>query len=398
MNSLKGLGVCAVLAGIIFALTQVKNTSLLILGISVTIVTMSLFTWAAAVKRRRMDRQVAAGGAAAATSPAMTVLKVALPVVVLAAGATALYPVVRPTHAKSTADAHTATSQGSPAPSASASASAAPVSIVRTGPSGVMFDDFHYSGPNDPNLAAHGWQARTNEGGPGIQDTWSPDGVSFPSDSTAKGGQALQLHIGTDGTSKGTKQTEFESTSPDFFTGTFAARIHFSDKPASGRDGDHVVQSFYTISPADSSTKYSELDNEYMPNGGWGSVGPELDTTSWYSAKPADRVTHALKQQHLDGWHTVVITATSEKTTYSVDGKVLFTSSGKYVPREHMGVHFSAWFIDLTNAATGNATWDMKVNWFYYKAGQTLSLSEVQKAVNGYYAGGTHYVNGLSPQ
>src|SRR5262245_15224243 len=48
-------------------------------------------------------------------------------------------------------------------------------------PPGILFDSFHYSGHDDPALTAHGWQAREGEGGPGIQDTWSAAGVSFPS-------------------------------------------------------------------------------------------------------------------------------------------------------------------------------------------------------------------------
>lgn len=390
MNSLKGLGVFAVLAGIAFAMTRVSNTSQLLLALSVTIILVSLVTYALSVKRRRMDRRVAAGDVIAGDDAGRRVwpaLLVLVPVIALAAGGIALYPKWRSAH---TSSAGAVSADAAMAPASSAP-SAAP-SATPTGPLGMMFDDFHYTGPTDPALTAHGWQVRTDQGGPGIKDTWSTAGVSFPTDPTAKGGQVLQLQTSTDGTSAGTKQTEFESANPDFFTGTFAARIHFSDKPTSGADGDHVLESFYPISPADSSTKYSELDYEYMPNGGWGSVGPELDTTSWYAAAPADRVTHALKQQHLDGWHILMITAMKGKATYSLDGKVLFTSDGKYFPREHMGVHFSSWFIDLPFA--GARTWDMKVNWFYYKADQSLSLTDVQKAVDGFYASGTHYVSG----
>ncbi|MGW7456779.1 glycoside hydrolase family 16 protein [Streptomyces sp. NPDC054797] len=260
-----------------------------------------------------------------------------------------------------------------------------------SGPPGTLFDGFHYSGPDDPALSAHGWQVRTDGGGPGIKDTWSTAGAGFPSDPTAQGGRAMQLQSSTDGTKQGTKQVEVQTTGTNLFTGTFAARVQFSDKPASGRNGDHVVQTFFPISPSDASANYSELDFEYLPNGGWGSVGPRLDNVSWYKADPPDRVNQTLKQR-LEGWHLLMITAVNGKVTYALDGKELFTSSGKYVPREKMDIHFSNWFIDLPFTG-GPRTWDMKVNWVYYKADEAVSQADVQKTVDGFYGAGTHYVN-----
>ncbi|MGW4745891.1 glycoside hydrolase family 16 protein [Streptomyces sp. NPDC004290] len=260
-----------------------------------------------------------------------------------------------------------------------------------SGPPGTLFDDFHYTGADDPALAEHGWEIRTGGGGPGIKDTWGASGVGFPSDSTAQGGTVLRLRSSTDGTAQGTEQAEVQTTGTRYLNGTYAARIHLSDQPTSGRDGDHVVQTFFPISPADSSENYSELDFEYLPNGGWGSMGPQLDNVSWYKADPPDRVSHSLKRK-LGGWHTMVITAMDGKVTYSLDGKVLFTSSGKYVPREKMDIHFSNWLIDLPFAG-GTRTWDMKVDWVYYKADEAVSGADVQKAVDGFHSDGTAYVN-----
>ncbi len=79
-------------------------------------------------------------------------------------------------------------------------------------------------------------------------------------------------------------------------------------------------------------------------------------------------------------------------TVHSLDGKTLFTSSGKYVPREKMDIHFSNWFID-TPATGGPRTWDMKVNWVYYKADEAVSQADVQKTVDGFYNAGTNYIN-----
>ncbi|MET8802172.1 cellulose binding domain-containing protein [Streptomyces sp. NPDC004546] len=275
---------------------------------------------------------------------------------------------------------------GTPAPARQTSVAPAP-------PEDVLFDDFRYTGPGDPALAAHGWEARGGQGGPGVQDSWSPQGVSFPAAEAGAGNQALQLRATTDGTAQGTRQAEFHRTEPAVRTGTLVARVHFSDTPTSGSDGDHVAQSFFTISPDHASKKYSELDYEYTPNGGWGRFGPRLDTTSWRSSVRGDRVTrsHPLK---LDGWHTMVITTVDGTTTYAVDGRELFTSGSRYGPREPMTVNFSTWFIDLAFKGAPR-TWGMQVDWLYYQSGRTISAQAAQKAVAGFAAAGIPYVDTL---
>ncbi len=258
-------------------------------------------------------------------------------------------------------------------------------------PSGVLFDNFHYSGAGDPALAANGWKVRTGEGGPGVRHSWSGDGVGFPSVDGAQGGQAMRLRVTTDGTQKGTSQSELQSAKPGFFTGTMAARVYFDDQPVTGRNGDHVNQNFFALSQDAASSKYSELDYEYMPNGGWGAPGPRLDTTSWRSAKQGDRTTRD-HTQRLKGWHTMMITAMDGKVTYSVDGRALYTHNG-YFPRERMGIHFSTWLVDLP--FKGDRTWDMKVNWVYCEDGRAVSKTEVEKKVAAFYANGTHHIDTL---
>ncbi|WP_431947658.1 cellulose binding domain-containing protein [Actinacidiphila sp. bgisy167] len=258
-------------------------------------------------------------------------------------------------------------------------------------PSGIFFDDFRYSGPRDPALRAHGWLVRTSGGGPGIPGTWSAGGVSFPADKDALGGQVLRLRAATDGTRRGTTQAEVHTTGLKFLTGTFAARIHFADEPAAGRNGDHVNETFFMISPR-RGAEYSELDNEYQPNGGWGAPGPRLDTTTWHSAREGDRVTRPTMSS-LEGWHTLVTTAAHGVVTYSLDGHELFRTSGTYYPTRDMSANFNAWFVDLP--FSGKRTWDMKVDWFYHDAGKAQSLAEVEKAVHGLAAGGTGYADTL---
>lgn len=87
----------------------------------------------------------------------------------------------------------------------------------------------------------------------------------------------------------------------------------------------------------------------------------------------------------------MMITAVDGVATYSVDGHKLFSSGGRYFPRQNMSINFNTWFVDLP--FTGPRSWDMQVNWFYYKAGKAQSLEDVQKAVKGLYGSGTHYIN-----
>lgn len=61
MNTLRGLGACAVLAGIAYTVTKVTDINLFVLVITVTTVTVSVITYLLAVKRRRNDRRAANG-------------------------------------------------------------------------------------------------------------------------------------------------------------------------------------------------------------------------------------------------------------------------------------------------------------------------------------------------
>jgi hypothetical protein len=111
---------------------------------------------------------------------------------------------------------------------------------------------------------------------------------------------------------------------------------------------------------------------------------------TWHSKVDGDRVTKKAIRS-LQGWHTILITAAHGKVSYSVDGEKIFTSSGKYYPSVNMSVNFNAWFVDLPYG--GSRTWDMRVNWFYYKANEAQTLAEVGKTVDGLSHTGINYVN-----
>ena len=277
--------------------------------------------------------------------------------------------------------------------SASSSASASPTGSS-TGPSGVLFDDFNYTGSSDPNLAAHDWTVRTSSGGPGVTGaTWSANAITFPTSTAAGGTHVMNLAASTDGTSANTIQAELDTTSRKFFEGTYAARVYFNDTPTTGPNGDDVNETFYTISPDNS--LYSENDFEYLPNGGWGGPPVSMYTTTWYSADAMDRVTNDT-QGSLQGWHTLVETVLNGTVTYYIDGKQVFSSTGKYYPREDMTIDFNEWFINgyLAGSSTPR-TWNEQVGWVYYANGQALTTDQVNANVTAYQQAGTSFTDSV---
>ncbi|THV29498.1 family 16 glycosylhydrolase [Glycomyces paridis] len=260
---------------------------------------------------------------------------------------------------------------------------------------GVLFDDFAYDSSSDPDIAARGWTVRTNAGGPGVPGAaWPAGNVSFP---TVDGATSLQLRAATDGTGGGTSHAEFLHQRK-FFEGTYAARVKFADAPVSGTDGDHLVETFFTITPLDAplDPDYGEIDFEYLPNGGWGETGPIFYQTTWetYQNEPwiADN-THTSQRESFDGWHDLVFTVSGGHVKYYVDGTLVADHSGKYYPETPMSVNFNLWFIDTAAHAGGTSVYHQQVDYFMHSVGEVLSPAEVNARVAGYRADGTEHTD-----
>jgi hypothetical protein len=289
----------------------------------------------------------------------------------------------------------TSSTPGSPPSSPSPTPTSQPPS------SGVLFDDFNYASSGDSSLSSHGWSVRTSSGGPGvIGATWSAGAVTFPTDPGNSANKVMQLAASTAGSAANTVQSEVDSTAKKFFSGTYAARVFFNDAPASGPDGDCVNETFYTITPLayDNDPTYSELDFEYLPNGGWGDTGPKMYTTTWYTYQNnptwvGDRVSSNVSES-LQGWHNLVIQVNNGTVAYYIDGSQVFTSTGKYYPRQSMTIDFNNWFIDgeLLGSSTSR-TYNEQVDWVYYNAGANVSPSDVQSQVNSYRAAHTTFTD-----
>ncbi|MCW3820069.1 glycoside hydrolase family 16 protein [Micromonospora sp. DR5-3] len=263
----------------------------------------------------------------------------------------------------------------------------------------ILFDDFSYADADDPALTAHHWQVRTGAGGPGVPGAaWLRQNVTFVDDASRPGNRYLQLAAATDGSAAGTSQAEIYHDRK-FYTGTYAARVRFTDAPASGPDGDSVVQAFFTITPLryDLDPDYGELDFEYLPNGGWGATGPRLYATAWetYRLDPwlADNASQVIEGSQA-GWHDLVIQVANRKLRFFLDGTQIAQFGAHFYPETPMAIDFNLWFSQLMSAAPGMArTYQQQVDWLYYSDGKVISPEEAVAQVEAYRAAGISHLD-----
>ncbi|MEV4313091.1 carbohydrate-binding protein [Actinocrispum sp. NPDC049592] len=267
---------------------------------------------------------------------------------------------------------------------------------------GVLFDDFRYTSPADPAFSSAKWTTRNDVGSPGVPGArWLTSNITFP---TVNGERVAQLSASTDGTANGTTHAELFQNELRFREGTYASRVRFTDAPASGTDGDHVNETYFTISPLryDRDPLYSELDfSEYLPNGGWG--GPQANyQTSWYTYwnNPAwDGLrTSTSQNRSMDGWHNLVTQVAGQHVRYYIDGVLTAdhttdAQGNPVYPRTAMSINYNMWFIDTAGHSGGNSVYTEQVDWTYYAGNQVVSPADAVARAAQYRTAGTSHVD-----
>lgn len=259
----------------------------------------------------------------------------------------------------------------------------------------IVFDDFSYTLTSQ--IEANGWDVRSGSGGPGVSGaSWSKDLVTFFVDPNDEDNQIMRMKASTEGTGNTTKQSQV-TYEGSHLRGTYAARMFFNNSPTSGPDGDEIVETFYTITTLefDMDPDYSEIDFEYLPNGGWGQSQSTMFLTTWETYQPdpwiADNISETLVSNHA-GWHTLVAQVDEDSVRYYIDGELKATHTGDVYPETNMLLNFNIWFIQGgLESSTTERVYEQDVDWVYFVDQEILSPDEVDAQIEALRAQTINY-------
>jgi len=263
-----------------------------------------------------------------------------------------------------------------------------------------FFDDFSYA--DLQQLRAGGWTPRTQAGHPGVEGaSWSEQQLQLLADPAQRGNRLLRLRASTDGSGAGTRQAQL-CHQRKYLEGTYAARVRFSDAPTQGSDGDPVIQTFYAVTPLrfDFDPEFSELDWEYLPNGGWGSTQTRLYGIAWQTVQlnPWKSYNQAHEEfGSLQGWHQLMMQVGDGQVRLFLDGRQIAQHGGRNVPVSPMSINFNLWFSPggLLPSSAEPRVYEQDVDWVFHARKELLSPAQVEAAVAAYRAAGQARLDGV---
>jgi hypothetical protein len=284
----------------------------------------------------------------------------------------------------------------------------------------ILFDDFSYT--TTAQLANNGWRVRTWEGGPGLANgSWSTNNISFVTDPTAPANKFMRLKASTNingstivnnrSTSGSVSQAEVARVEQIYKNGTWAARMYFNDAPSTGPDGDTAIETFFGLTDyIEGAEPYSEIDFEYLPNGGWwtGSATPSMWSGTYRIVDWTDESNHGVTrtQGSLQGWHTLVMQVQDGLITFYIDGAYQTAFSGAVAPDYPMYLMFQLWISnDCFNAgcsklgyinSSSYREYSEDVDWVYFEKNNQVPATEIPSKVASLRAAGISYVQNIN--
>lgn len=266
----------------------------------------------------------------------------------------------------------------------------------------ILFDDFSYASAEE--MERNGWILRTAEGWPGVPGTiWTGNVAVGVADAAQPDNRLMRMSASTDGAT--TRQAQF-CHERKYLEGTYAARVRWADAPVSGPDGDEVVETFYLISPLKAALdpSYSEIDFEYLPNGGWGSGEQTLFTTTWETFRPEPEwlqvnTTRPVEGVSREGWQMLVVQVAKGSVSYYINDEQVVTHGEPYYPEEPMSVNFNLWFVkDQLIDSREPRRYEQDVDWVFHAAGRVLSPAQVRDKVAELRGAGVAFRDTVPPR
>jgi len=272
----------------------------------------------------------------------------------------------------------------------------------------LFFDDFSYA--DTAALTGQGWTLRSKAGHPGVTGAaWAESAISVVDEDRPQGNRLLRLQASTDGTGPGTRQAQL-CHQRKYLEGTYAARIRFSDTPVSGVDGDPIIQTFYAVSPLryDFDPEFSELDWEYLANGGWASEKTRLYGISWQTVRLDPWQSHNQAHQEFvqlgaadgqQGWHVLMMQVAEGRTRWFLDGRQLVQHGGRNYPVVPMSINFNLWFSPggLLPASSEPRVYQQDVDWVFHARNAVLTPEQVLTQVGALRRAGTARLDQVPP-